>query len=225
MTTKKVNKKKPTKKYKKVKITDKGLQKGKKETDFFYSNKKQYSAIQSYKHEREKKDLLKELLTELEEMAKSSDIKIAARAEKKIQKIEQRLEASLRRLRDKRTRLNVVLDKINVRTYDKKGKRLVSDNLITEKRYDGDKSYSYPTMVVYQLIGELPIDEITNLPDNYKHFTTSNTQKMKVPKDYNIEYYIRSRLPFDTKSLQVEILSIQIIHSNVPKSRATRGKR
>lgn len=219
MTTKKVNKKKPAKQYKKVKITDKGLQKGKKETDFFYSNKKQYSAIQSYKHEREKKDLLKELLTELEEMAKSSDIKIAARAEKKIQKIEQRLEASLRRLRDKRTRLNQVLDKINTRTYDKKGKRIVSESLKKEKKYEGDKTYSYPTMVVYRLVGEFEAG------DNYKFLTEDHTLKMVVPAHYNLQYYIKQRMPFDTNDTEVEILSIQIIHSTVPRGTSKRGKR
>ena len=218
---------------KKVTLKTKGIEKGRKETDYFYTNKRQYSAIQSYKHEREKKELLTEMLKNLEELANSPDLKTSARAEKKIQKLEGRIEKNNKRLRDKRTRLNNVLEKITTRVYDKKGKRLESETFkklkLTKEQKEAQLNpapkqnktkkqkliFKNPTMVVFMIVGA------ADGRVDYGFVTDVAYLKMRVPAGYDIEKYIEERYQVlfeQNPDAFVEVVSIQIITSKQPKA-------
>jgi len=211
------NKKPPTKKLKSTSINTKAPGRGHKEIVFYYSNQRQLSAITSFKNERAKKEGLIEKLEEQIKLAKNDNLKIAARAEKQIALLKKRIEASQQRLQTKRTRLNLILTKITTRTYDKNGRRLMSEHLRTHKQTIKNEVFNSRVIVVYRITGEYD-------PSNtsLENITDTTLQKMIIPEGYPVDDYIRDRMPFDMTSADVEILSVQQIKTSVPKFKPKR---
>ena len=218
--SKKATKKKtPTKKLKSTSINTKAPGRGHKEVVFYYSNQRQLSAITSFKNERSKKEALIEKLDEQTKLAKNDNLKIAARAEKQIALLEKRIEVSQQRLQTKRTRLNLILTKITTRTYDKNGRRLMSEQLKTHKQAIKNEVFNSRVIVVYRITGEYD-------PSNtsLENITDTTLQKMIIPEGYPVDDYIRSRMPFDMDTANIEILSVQQIKTSVPKFKPKKGK-